>query len=377
MYKKKNAFLIILIIVFLISAMICAYFLWEKAPDIASDKLETVKPAAIETPISTAVPTSEPSPEPTPMPIPEIAPQSTRQDGVYTILLAGEDQISGNTDTILVGKIDTNNHKMDFVSIPRDTLLNMDGDMRKINSIYYKARERGADAAHELIKKVKDIIGYEVDCYAITNLDAFIEVIDAIGGVDYYVNQEIWMDDIWQNLFTWLPVGMNHLDGYKAMCLVRYRAGYTNADLGRIDIQHDFLKTVAKQMISLGNVPNLPKVIDILTKNLDTDLTASNIAFFIRQALMCSSDDINFYTVPVAGKTLGEGLSYAVIILYQWRDMLNAYFNPFSEPITIENLNVMYNDYFGVGCTGEVQGAWYYVGLAEAEMAAAQQQYSW
>ncbi|MDO4982022.1 MAG: LCP family protein [Eubacteriales bacterium] len=375
--RKKKGILILAIIVVLIELLVCAYFVWEKAPDIATNKPETIEASPTETPVQTAAPAMEPTPEPTPTPIPEIAPQSARQDGVYTILLVGEDQISGNTDTILVGKIDTNNHKMDFVSIPRDTLLNMDGDMRKINCIYYKARARGADAAHELVKKVTQIIGFEVDCYAITNLDAFIDTIDAIGGVDYYVNQEIWMDDVWQNLFTCLPVGMQHLDGYHAMCLVRYRAGYADADLGRINVQHDFLKTLAKQMISLGNIPNLPKVIDILTENLDTNLTASNIAFFIRQALMCSPEDINFYTVPVVGKTLGEGISYAVIILYQWRDMLNAYLNPFSEPLTFENLDVMYNDYFGIGCTGEMQGAWYFVGLAEAEMAAAQQNYSW
>ena len=383
MHKKKGL-LFAVIFIFVIAALICAYMLWEKAPAVNSERtLEPPAPAAVAEPSPTAEPeteitpepTLEPTPEPTPTPIAEIAPQSARQDGVYTILLVGEDQISGNTDTILVGKLDTVNHKMDFVSIPRDTLLNMDGDMRKINCIYYKARARGADGARELVNKVTQLIGFEVDCYAKTDLDAFVRAIDAIGGVDCYVNQEVWMDDVWQNLFAYIPEGMQHLDGYHAMCLVRYRAGYADADLGRIDVQHDFLKALAKQMISLGNIPNLPKVLGILTENLDTNLSVSNIAYLIRQALLCKPEDINFYTVPVAGKTLGGGLSYAVIILYQWRDMINAYLNPFSEPITIDDLNVMYNDYFGIGCTKEPEGAWYYVGLAEAERAAAQQQY--
>lgn len=386
--KKRRKHLtatVLAVLCLLLLIGVAAYFIWEKAPTLASErkmgstqpaeKLPDNKPAETAAPEATATPTPEPTatPEPTPEPIVEMPPETERQDGVYTILLVGEDQSSGNTDTILVGKIDTNQHKMDFVSIPRDTLLNMDGDMRKINCIYYTARSSNGNAAQALIDKVTQLIGYEVDCYAITNLEAFIEIIDAIGGVDYYVQQEVWMDDVWQNLFTYIPEGEQHLNGYQSMCLVRYREGYMNADLGRIDVQHDFLKTVAKQMISLGNIPNLRKVLDILQENLDTNLTAANIAFFIRQALMCKPDDINFYTTPVASKTLGEGYSYAVIILYQWLDMINNYINPFVEPISRDNIDVMYNDYFGVGCTGpEVRGAWYYVGLAEAEMYAFQ-----
>lgn len=382
--KKKRglsaAVYIILIFVLVAAAALIFYFLWEKAPDVAGAKAENVPAVTEETPApdigaaatqppeQTPEPTTKLTPEPTLEPIQEIAPTTARQDGVYTIMLAGEDQSSGNTDTILVGKIDTNAHKMDFVSIPRDTLLNMDGDVRKINCVYYKAKERGADPAQELKNKVTELIGFEVDCYAVINLQVFMDVVDAIGGVDYTVQQDIWMDDAGQNLFTYLPQGEMHLNGYQAMCLVRYRAGYADADLGRIEIQHDFLKTVAKQMISLGNIPNLRKVINILTENVDTDLTAANMAYFARQALMCSDENINFYTVPTVGKTLGEGYSYAVILVYQWVPMINDYLNPYSEEITMNNINVMFNDYFGIGCTGEIRGGWYYVGLAEAEM---------
>ena len=376
--KSPVILTVVLIILFLLAAAVIVYFLWERAPEVAGSKAERTT-AAVEGSFAeaTAAPTEEaaptptpgPTPEPTPEPIREIAPTTVRQDGVFTILLVGEDQSSGNTDTVLVGKIDTNAHKMDFVSIPRDTLLNMDGDIRKINCVYYKARERGADPAKELKDKVTELIGFEVDCYAVINLQAFVDAVDAVGGIDYTVQQEVWMDDVWQDLFTYIPAGEQHLDGYHAMCLVRYRAGYADADLGRIEIQHDFLKSAAKQMISLGNIPNLRKVISILSENIDTDLSASNIAYFARQALLCKEENINFYTVPTAAKTLGEGYSYAVILVYQWVPMINDYLNPYEEPITMNNINVMYNDYFGIGCTGsEVRGAWYYVGLAEAEM---------
>jgi len=59
-----------------------------------------------------------------------------RRKTVYTLLLAGVDEVSGNTDTILVGRIDAEARRMDFVSIPRDTYVNLPWDVRKINCVY-------------------------------------------------------------------------------------------------------------------------------------------------------------------------------------------------------------------------------------------------
>lgn len=372
--KKGKIFLIILIaLLVLIAAVVAFYFMWEQAPQTAQEKAAAAETAATEADVT---PAATPTPTPTPVLDGGVAPQNERQDGVYTVLLAGVDLYTGHTDTIVVGKVDTNAHKMDFVSIPRDTLLNMDGDMRKINAVYDQAVQAGKDGMEALKMRVEQVVGFEIDCYAMIDLDAFIEVIDAVGGIDYYVDEPIYYDDVWQNMFIYYPVGMVHLDGEKAMALVRYRAGYLNADIGRIEVQHKFLKACFEQFISLGNIPNVGKVIDILTESLDTDLSAKNIAYFMRQALMCKVEDITFNTMPNAAKTIG-GYSYAVIVLYNWIDMINEYLNPYMQEITSADLDVMYNDIYGYGCTREVQGGWYYVGAAEADMAAAYAQYGY
>ena len=146
------------------------------------------------------------------------------------------------------------------------------------------------------------------------------------------------------------------------MGLVRYRHGYYEGDIGRIKVQHDFLKSCAQQFISLGNIPNVGKVIDIISENVDTDLSAANIAFFLRQALMCKTEDINFHIMPHSPRMLGEpAQSYAVCMVYQWRDMLNEVLNPYSEALTINNLNVVYKDMIGYSCTREMQGPWMYI----------------
>lgn len=407
--KRKSGKILLVAVIMILSLSVAAaaiYMLWEQAPDIApaaafesdtAEKATGAETAAAQTETgpgedsaptpaaagtaSTPAPTPSPSPTPVPTPTPTPdplesaeAPLNERQDGVYTVLVVGEDKWSGNTDTILVGKIDTVAHKMDFVSLPRDTLINVDWDVRKLNSVYYKARNAGQDPAEQLKKQVKNIVGFPVDCYAVINLEAFIEVIDTIGGVEFEVPRDIYMEDYtlvdgkWQESYYGIYEGKQTLSGSECMALVRYRHGYEGGDMDRIKLQHDFLRACAQQFISLGNIPNVGKVIDILAKNIDTDLSAANIAYFFRQALMCKAEDINFHTVPVAPKMLG-GYSYAVIMVYQWRDMINEFLNPYSEPLTINHLNVMYNDYIGIGCTGEVQGAWYYVGAAEADLA--------
>ena len=375
-YKKKKPTKVLIIVLIalavLIGAAVAGYFMWEQAPATAEQKAElAVAPSA------TVAPSAEPTPSPTPTPVLDggVAPENARQDGVYTVLLAGIDMYTGHTDTILVGKVDTNAHKMDFVSIPRDTLLNMDGDMRKVNAVYYQAQQLGRDGMTALKSRVEELIGFEVDCYALIDLDAFVQVIDAVGGIDYYFDEPMFYDDIWQDMYIDYPEGQAHLSGLEAMALVRYRAGYASADIGRIDVQHKFLKACAEQFISLGNIPNVGKVIDILTESLTTDLSAKNIAYFMRQALMCKTEDITFNTMPNAPKMIG-GYSYAVIVLYNWVDMINEYINPYTNEITTADLNVMYNDIFGFGCTREVQGGWYYVGAAEADMAAAAAMYS-
>lgn len=394
--KKKILLLAALLLALLIAAA-AAYFSWEKAPQLApapsampspeqTAAAENMKapaetpaaaaePSPAATPEATTAPTAPPTPSPTPDPLESAeAPLNQRQDGVYTVLLVGEDKWTGNTDTILVGKIDTKAHKMDFVSLPRDTLINMDWEVRKLNSVYYKAKDAGRDPAAELKARVKELIGFEVDCYAVLNLEGFIQVIDAVGGVEFDVPQDIYFEDYtmvdgeWEDTYNCIYAGPQTLSGFQCMGLVRYRHGYLEGDLGRIKVQHDFLRACAKQFISLGNIPNVGKVIEILRQNMDTDLTTANIAFFLRQALLCKSEDINFHTMPSAPKML-NGYSYAVILVYDWQKMINEYLNPYEEPIGFNHLNVMYNDYIGIGCTGEVRGAWYYIGAAEADLA--------
>lgn len=346
--KKKHglriAFTILGVFALAVIGLFCAYMLWEKAPDI--------EPAAPETrPLASGGDQGRQE---------DGDPLATeRQDGVYTILLVGNDDGNGNTDTIMVGKIDTVNHKMNFVSIPRDTLINADWEIRKINAVYWGAKNSGGNGIDALRYRIQGLTGFDVDCYAVVDLGVFKETVDALGGVYFDVPQAMDYEDASQDLYIHIAPGYQLLDGEQAMGVCRYRSGYANGDLGRIEMQHQFLKACADQFISLGNIPNISKVVEILSGGLDTDLSAANIAFFLRQALQCKSEDINFYTAPNTPDMVG-GYSYAILNLWEWLPMVNEYINPYSTPVEYGNVDIVYRSDGGFTATTVLQGEGYY-----------------
>ena len=346
--RKKLALRILLSVLgtaaIILIAVTSCYMLWEKAPD-----LEPVAPETVE--IKADVKEQE---EDNGIPF-----DTARQDGVYTLLLVGNDDGNGNTDTILVGKVDTEQHKMDFFSIPRDTLINVDWSVRKLNSVYWGSKNSGGSGIDALNAHIKKLIGFDVDCYAIIDLGVFVDVVDAMGGVDFDVPVPMHYEDIGQNLYINLEPGMQHLDGYQAMGLCRFRSGYSDGDYGRIQMQQQFLKSCAEQFISLGNIPNISKVVKILAEGMDTNLSGANIGFFLRQALKCEPENINFYTVPSNPDYVG-GLSYSVIDIWQWLPMLNQHLNPYETEVEYGNLDVVYKENGSFTATTYLQGAWYY-----------------
>ena len=345
---KQIALLALSVLALVMASAVSAYRAWEEAP-------ATAPPVATASPTEQTIrtqPLTEAAVQETPWP-------SDRQKGTYTILLVGNDDGNYNTDTIMVGKIDTEKHTMDFVSIPRDTLVNWDWDIRKINAVYWSYRLRGDSGIDALKEHVKNLIGFEVDCYAVLDIGDVIRTVDALGGVDFDVPMDLNYDDISQNLHIHIPAGLQHLNGEQAMGVCRYRSGYYNGDLGRINMQHQFLKACARQFISLGSIPHIAEVADILTSDLDTDLTAANIAFFLRQALLCDSENIRFYTVPNRDATV-HGLSYTIVDLDEWIPLVNEVLNPYFTPVTQADLDVVYLQNGDFAGTMELKGPWYF-----------------
>ena len=264
-----------------------------------------------------------------------------RRKSVYTLILAGMDEVSGNTDTIVIGRVDAEARRIDLVSIPRDTYVNRSWDVRKINCAYTMAKNAGNDGLEGLREAARGLCGFDADCCAVMDLETVKQAIDLMGGVYFDVPFDMDYEDAAQDLSIHIPAGYQCLNGEQCVQLCRYRKNYVNGDIDRISLQHDFLKAAARQFISLGSIPNLARVVQLAVSSVDSDLTAANIAYLLRCAIQCSADDIAFHTMPNRPADAG-GLSYTFVEKDEWLAMLNDTLDPFDAPIGEENLDLVY-----------------------------------
>ena len=290
-----------------------------------------------------------------------------RKPGVYTILVAGVDVVSNNTDTIMIGRLDTVNHTLNVVSIPRDTLTNIKHEVKKANSAYHYAEYYskiesssyyGCDPIEKMREElIKSFLGFDVDGYILVNMEAAEKVVDSIGGVQFDVPPGMNYDDPTQDLHIHIPEGRQTLNGEQFVQLMRFRSGYAGGDIQRIDMQHKLLMAVASQMISLKNIPNLSEVIRIVSENMQTSLSTENMLYYAKEFLKLDSENIKFYTMP--GDTGGSvfGSSYVFCDIDAWLKMVNDCLNPWEAQVTTQNVNIVtYKNGNFYSTTGELAG---------------------
>lgn len=283
-----------------------------------------------------------------------------KSEDYYTVLILGRDTGGGgNTDTMLLASYDVTNQKATVMSIPRDTMVNVSWDVKKINSVYnsYGQGEKGIQAVY---KEVSQLVGFEPDYQVVVEWEAVGAIVDAIGGVWFDVPYEMDYHDEWQDLVIRQEKGYRLLTGDDAMQVIRWRGndndspyGYHKikggiGDSGRMKVQQDFLKAVIKQMLTIQNVANLNKIAKVFQENVETDLTFQNILWFAQKAFMggLSVDDVEFLTMPYKGanawsRSYQQPLDYVVPISSQLLEIVNEKLSPFVETFTLSDLDIM------------------------------------
>lgn len=268
-----------------------------------------------------------------------------RKDGFYTFLLIGQSQETGGslTDTMMLAAYDTVNQALSVMSLPRDTYVMRNGSRVLLNSIFTRAGgDKEGKGAAALQAEVAKLTGVTPDFYVVIQWEAFGELVDAIGGVYYEVPRDMDYDDPTQNLHIHIKKGYQPLDGEKAMGVVRFREGangYVDGDLGRIRTQQGFMTELVKKCLQPGVIlTNLTEYIDIFQRNVTTDLTAGNLAYFAQKAVGgLKMDNVSFVTLP----TKGAGDAHLVAIPSQIVELVNESFNPYKEDIQLRELDTV------------------------------------
>ena len=253
-----------------------------------------------------------------------------RKPYFYTILVSGRDDDNGGTDTNILLALDGENDYIFGVSIPRDTKANINGKNHKINFAY------NAGGMELLADTVSDQLGIPVDYTVLVNLKGFQALVDAIGGVDFYIPVDMNYEDPYQNLSIHFSKGMRHLSGAEALKVVRFREGYASQDIGRMQTQQDFLKAVAKQLMTPASLLKLDEFCRIFLEYVDTELTVGNLGWMGSEAAAMGTENIEFATLPGDWKSPYIYLNQEEVLA-----MVNEHLNPYTEDRTLEDLNIL------------------------------------
>ena len=284
----------------------------------------------------------------------------------YTVLILGRDTGGGgNTDTMLLASYDVTGQKATVMSIPRDTMVNVSWDVKKMNSVY-NANGQGQAGIDALYKEIAQLVGFEPDYRVIVEWEAVGALVDAIGGVEFDVPYDMDYHDPYQDLVIEQAKGLRTLTGSDAMQVIRWRGNDNTSpyghkkkdggigDSGRMKVQQDFLKAVLQQMMKPENILNIGKIAKVFQENVETDLSFQEILWFGKQATLggLKPENVEFLTMPWRGanaysrtesKRLGRytELNYVTPVAGELLDIVNNKLSPFTETFTLSDLDIM------------------------------------
>jgi LCP family protein required for cell wall assembly len=262
-------------------------------------------------------------------------PDKDCKDGFYTFLVAGTDKEGYHTDTIMVASLDTASHKASIVSVPRDTQVDVTRNPQKINVAYT------VGGVSQLKKEIQSILGFSPHYHIVVDLEAFEELVNALGGVKFSVPQDMNWDDPAQDLHIHLKRGLQLLDGDQALQLVRYRK-YVNADMGRVEVQQHFLMALADQMLTGSTISKIPEFADILQQHVETDLSLRDMQWFARQVMQLDPEkDFTVQTLPYSGFGDYQGHSYVYLSAKEVLSLVNRTINPYIYDLTEKDIKII------------------------------------
>ncbi|MGE2728544.1 LCP family protein [Mycolicibacterium vaccae] len=232
-------------------------------------------------------------------------------------LRAGND-VSTNTDTIILVRIPNNGKSATAISIPRDSYVEAPGiGKMKINGVYGSVHletmkslveQQGEDPAvaqkeaaeagrEELIKTVANLTGVTVDHYAEIGLLGFALITDALGGVNVCLKQ-----DVYEPLSgADFAAGWQKLDGPRALSFVRQRHDLPRGDLDRVTRQQAFMASLAHEVISSKTLSS-PATLNRLEDAVQRSVVISDgwdIMDFAEQLQKLAGGNVAFATIPI------------------------------------------------------------------------------
>lgn len=199
------------------------------------------------------------------------------------------------SDVNMIVTVNPQSKKILMTSIPRDyyvTLANM-GQKDKLT-------HAGLAGVENSVKTLENFLGIDINYYARVNFTSLIQMVDALGGIEVYSDQDIPKLGIHE--------GINDMDGKKALSFSRERYSYKNGDNHRVQNQQKVLEAMINKMMSPAIITNYSSILENIDGSFETNMTSDEITSLIKMQLSdMSSWDIQQIQLQGHGAMLTGG----------------------------------------------------------------------
>lgn len=164
-----------------------------------------------------------------------------------------------------------------LTSMPRDSYvpLHMNGEMDKLT-------HTGVYGIDETINTIQDWLNVKIDYYARVDFNMFVNLVDAVGGVRVYNDQ-----DFYSHPKGWhYTKGWHNMEGRYALWFVRERKSFEDKDEKRIRNQQKVVKALIKKITSSKTLMmNYTDILGAVEANMETDMSRSEISGLARMQI--------------------------------------------------------------------------------------------
>lgn len=221
-----------------------------------------------------------------------------------SFLLLGVDERKndrGRSDTIVVITVNPQKRSMIMFNIPRDTRTEIigRGTEDKINHAYAFGNVPMA------IDTVEHFLDIPIDYYVKVNMEAFKDIVDALGGVT--VNNSFAFSSGKHHF----PEGTIRLNGDEALAYTRMRKQDPKGDLGRNVRQQQVVKAIIKEGAKIQSITKLSDILDSLEDNVKTNLTLNEMKR-IQKHYRSALENTETFEIKGSGKRI-NGIYYYIV----------------------------------------------------------------
>ncbi len=245
-----------------------------------------------------------------------LAPADTADDednAVYVAIL-GSDARSGDTvsrsDVVTLVRIDETAGVVDLISIPRDTMVNIEGQgTQKINAAYSFGGASGA------VSCISEFAGVPINHYVEVHFDELETVVDKLGGIWVDIPESFSAGNGGMS-FT---EGTQRLNGEQALAFARERYNVSGGDFGRAQAQRLIIMGIVNEVLA-SSPAALPGLVGDLAQCISTDYSVSDL---VHLAIQFQQNGLTMYSAACPSYSLNvDGISYVGTEYAEWREMM-------------------------------------------------------